>query len=107
MANFQRREGRDRESLMPPLVAMKCLCHLPSLREVCIPSTLLYIAPRAFAGCAQLRTFYKTGKSTTWRGPYARVDVFDKCEQLDKPKWLRFLPNANDKWREDFTEAVR
>ena len=79
-----------------------------SLREVCVPSTLLYIARRAFAGCTQLRTLYKTGKSTTWRGTYARVNAFDKCEQLDKPKWLRFLPpNAKDKWREDFTEAVR
>ena len=79
-----------------------------SLREVCIPPSLLYIARRAFAGCAQLRTFYKAGKSTTWRGTYARVNAFDKCEQLDKPTWLRFLPpNAKDKWREDFTEAVR
>ena len=69
---------------------MKCFCHLPSLREVCIPSTLRNIARRAFAGCTQLRTFYKTGKSTTWRGPYARVNAFDKCEQRDKPKWLRF-----------------
>ena len=47
------------------------------------------------------------GKSTTWRGTYARVNAFDKCEQLDKPTWLRFLPPKKDKWREDFTEAVR
>ena len=67
-----------------------------SLREVCIPPSLLYIARRAFAGCTQLRTFCKTGKSTTWRGTYARVNAFDKCEHLDKPKWLRFLP-PNDK----------
>ena len=34
-----------------------------------------------------------------------RSGHFDKCEQLDKPKWLRFLPsNANDKWRDDFTD---
>ena len=79
-----------------------------SLREVCIPPTLLYIARRAFAGCTQLRTFCKTRKSTTWRGTYARVNAFEKCEHLDKPKWLRFLPpNDKDKWREDFTEAVR
>ena len=69
-----------------------------SLQEVGIPPTLLYIARRAFAGCAQLRTIYKTGKSTTWRGTYARVNAFDKCEQLNKPNWLRFLPpNAKDK----------
>ena len=29
----------------------------------------------------------------------------DKCEQLDQPKWLRFLPaDANDWWREDILE---
>ena len=38
---------------------------------------------------------------------YAPVNAFDKCEQLAKPTWLRFLPpNAKDKWRDDFTEAV-
>ena len=79
-----------------------------SLREVRTPPTLLYIARRAFAGCVQLRAFHKTGKRTTWRGTYARVNAFDKCEQLDKPKWLRFLPpNAKGKWVDDFTEAVR
>ena len=79
-----------------------------SLREVSIPPSLLYIARRAFAGWTQLRTFCKTGESTTWRGTYARVNAFDKCEHLDKPKWLRFLPpNEKDKWRENFTEAVR
>ena len=81
--------------------------HCASLREVGIPATLLYIARRAFAGCTQLHKFYKTWKSTTWRGTYARVNAFDKCEQLAKPTWLRFLPpNAKDKWRDDFTEAV-
>ena len=66
-----------------------------------------YIARRAFAGCTQLRALCKTGKSKTWRGTYARINAFDKCEQLDKPEWLRFLPpNSKDQWREDFTEAV-
>ena len=78
-----------------------------SLQDVCTPPSLLYIARRAFAGCTQLRAFCKTGKSKTWRGTYARLNAFDKCEQLDKPKWLLFLPpNAKDQWREDFTEAV-
>ena len=73
-----------------------------SLQEVCIPPSLLYIARRAFAGCTQLRAFRKLGKSKTWRGTYV-----DKCEQLDKPTWLRFLPpNAKDQWREDFREAI-
>ena len=78
-----------------------------SLKEVCIPPSLLYIARRAFAGCAQLRAVLKKGKSKTWRGTYARLNAFDKCEQLDKPQWLRLLPpNAKDQWREDFREAV-
>ena len=78
-----------------------------SLKEVCIPPSLLYIARRAFAGCTQLRAVLKKGKSKTWRGTYARLNAFDKCEQLDKPQWLRFLPpNAKDQWREDFREAV-
>ena len=78
-----------------------------SLQDVYIPPSLLYIARRAFAGCTQLRAFWKTGRSKTWRGTYARINDFDKCEQLDKPTWLRFLPpNAKDQWREDFTEAA-
>ena len=44
----------------------------------------------------------------TWRGTYARVNAFDKCDLLEKPPWLPFLPpNAKDSWREDFIEAVR
>ena len=42
------------------------------------------------------------------RGTYARLNAFDKCEQLDKPQWLRFLPpNADDQWRDDFQAATR
>ena len=31
----------------------------------------------------------KKGKSKTWRGAYARLNAFDKCEQLDKPGGLQ------------------
>ena len=82
-----------------------------SLREVLLPPTLLYIARRAFAGCTQLRTFHKTGKSMTWRGTYAQANAFDKCGQLDTPKWIRFLPpntkGGCDKWADDFYEEMR
>ena len=89
-------------------IEQEAFLHCVSLREVYIPVTMLYIARRAFAGCTQLRTFSKAGKSATWRGTYARVNAFDKCDLLEKPSWLRFLPpNAKDNWREDFIEAVR
>ena len=88
-------------------IEQEALLQCASLQEVCTPPSLLYIARRAFAGCTQLRVFRKTGKSTTWRGTYARINAFDKCEQLDKPTWLRILPpNAKDQWREEFIEAV-
>ena len=74
------------------IIEQEAFFQCASLQEVCIPPSLLYIARRAFAGCTQLRAFCKTGKSTTWRGTYARVNAFDKCEHLDKPQWLRFLP---------------
>ena len=89
------------------IIEQEAFLKCTSLQEVCIPSSLLYIARRAFAGCTQLRTVRKKGKSTTWRGTYARGNAFDKCEQLDKPQWLRFLPpNTNDQWREDFHEVI-
>ena len=89
------------------IIEQEAFFQCASLQDVRTPPSLLYIARRAFAGCTQLRAFCKTGKSTTWRGTHARINAFDKCEQLDKPKWLRFLPpNANDQWREDFTEAA-
>ena len=79
-----------------------------SLQEVYFPPSLLYIARRAFAGCTQLRAVRKQRKSKTWRGTYARLNAFDRCEQLDKPQWLRFLPpNADDQWRDDFQAATR
>ena len=73
-------------------IEQEAFLHCVSLREVYIPVTMLYIARRAFAGCTQLRTFSKAGKSTTWRGTHARVNAFDKCDLLEKPSWLRFLP---------------
>ena len=89
-------------------IEQKAFLRDASLREICIPPSLLYIARRAFAGCTQLRTLCKTGKSTTWRGTYARVNSFDKYEHLDKLNWFRFLPpNDKNKWREDFTETMR
>ena len=89
------------------IIEQEAFLQCASLQEVCVPPSLLYIARRAFAGCTQLRTFRKKGKSKTWRGTYARVNTFDKCEQLDKPTWLRYLPpNAKDQWREDFREAI-
>ena len=85
------------------IIEQEAFLKCTSLQEVCIPPSLLYIARRAFAGCTQLRAVRKQGKSKAWRGTYARLNAFDKCEQLDKPQWLRFLPpNANDQWRDDF-----
>ena len=89
------------------IIEQEAFLKCTSLQEVCVPPSLLYIARRAFAGCTQLRAVHKRGKSKTWRGTYARLNAFDKCEQLDKPKWLRFLPpNAKDQWGEDFREAL-
>ena len=85
------------------IIEQEAFLKCTSLQEVCIPPSLLYIARRAFAGCTQLRAVHKQGKSKTWRGTYALLNAFDKCEQLNKPQWLRFLPpNANDQWRDDF-----
>ena len=88
------------------IIEQEAFLKCTSLQEVCIPPSLLHIARRAFAGRTQLRAVRKKGKSQTWRGTHARLNAFDKCEQLDKPQWLRFLPpNVEDQWREDFQEA--
>ena len=85
------------------IIEQEAFLKCTSLQEVCTPPSLLYIARRAFAGCTQLRAVRKQGKSKTWRGTYARLNAFDKCEQLAKPQWLRFLPpNADDQWKDDF-----
>ena len=89
------------------IIEQEAFLKCTSLQEVCIPPSLLHIARRAFAGRTQLRAVRKKGKSQTWRGTHARLNAFDKCEQLDKPQWLRFLPpNVEDQWREDFQEAI-
>ena len=89
------------------IIEQEAVLKCTSLQEVSTPPSLLYIARRAFAGYTQLRAIRKQGKSKTWRGTYARPNAFDKCEQLDQPKWLRFLPaDANDLWREDFLEPA-
>ena len=84
--------------------------HCSQLQQLCLSRNLRIIEQEAFlkcAGCTQLRAIRKQGKSKTWRGTYARPNAFDKCEQLDQPKWLRFLPaDANDLWREDFLEPA-
>ena len=75
-----------------------------SLTEVSLPPTLLYIARRAFAGCTQLHRFQRTGKSTTWRGTYSRANAFLRCDNLDLPKWVRWLPRNprdEDQWADD------
>ena len=76
-------------------------------QEVCIIPSPLYIVRRDFAGCTQLRALRKKGKSKTWRGTYARLNAFDKCEQLDKPKWFdscRQMPKISGE--KTFEEAI-
>ena len=79
---------------------LKCI----SLQEVCIPPSLLYISRRAFLQVARsFEQFVKRKKQNMARYLCPARNAFDKCEQLDKPQWLRFLPpNANNQWREDF-----
>ena len=77
-----------------------------SLREVRTPPTLLYIALRAATlHIAQNR------KENDLEEPYAKANAFDKCGQLDIPKWIHFLlSNTNcgcDMWADDFYEELR
>ena len=104
--------------------------HCSQLQTLNLSSKLRRIEQEAFLHCASLRGLHpsnsalhcsacfcwlratshilQTGKITTWRGTYARVNAFDKCDLLEKPPWLPFLPpTAKDSWREDFIEAVR
>ena len=79
---------------------LKCV----SLTEVSVPPTLLYIARRAFAGCTQLNRFQRTGKRMTWRGTYSRANAFLRCDNLDMPKWFRWIPRNpkdEDQWADD------
>ena len=66
-----------------------------SLTEVSVPPTLLYIARRAFAGCKQLNQFQRAGKCMTWRGTYSRANAFLRCDNLDMPQWVRWLPRTS------------
>ena len=65
-----------------------------SLTEVQVPPPLLYFARRAFGGCTQLNRFERTDQSLTWRGAYARANAFLQCDNLDMPKWVRWLPRS-------------
>ena len=80
-----------------------------SLTEVHVPPTLLYIARRAFGGCTQLNRFERTDQSWTWRGAYARANAFLRCDNLDMPKWVRWLPRSqedDDQWADDSFAAL-
>ena len=92
---------------LPPklrIIEQEAFLKCTSLNEVSVPSTLLYIARRAFAGCTQLNRFQRAGKSMTWRGTYSRVNAFLRCDKLDMPQWVRWLPRIpkdEDKWVDD------
>ena len=76
-----------------------------SLTEV----TLLYIARRAFAGCTQLCRFQRNSQSVTWRGTYSRGNAFLRCDNLDMPNWVRWLPRTQedeDQWADDSFAAL-
>ena len=84
-------------------------CASLTLTEVHVPPTLLYIARRAFGGCTQLNRFERTDKSLTWRGAYARANAFLRCDNLDMPKWVRWLPRSqkdDDQWADDSFAAL-
>ena len=86
------------------IIEQEAFLKCSSLTEVSLPPTLLYIARRAFAGCTQLHRFQRTGKSTTWRGTYSRANAFLRCDNLDLPKWVRWLPRNQrdqDQWADD------
>ena len=83
------------------IVEQEAFLKCTSLTEVSVPPTLLYIARRAFAGCTQLKQFHRTGKSKTWRGTYTRANAFLRCDNLDMPQWVHWLPRTpkdEDKW---------
>ena len=81
-----------------------------ALTEVSVPPTLLYIARRAFAGCTQLNRFQRTGKRMTWRGTYSRAKAFLRCDNLDMPKWVRWIPRNpkdEDQWADDSSGVLK
>ena len=86
------------------IIEQEAFLKCTSLTEVSVPPTLLYIARRAFAGCTQLKQFQRTGKCMTWRGTYSRANAFLRCDNLDMPQWVRWLPRTpkdEDKWIDD------
>ena len=86
------------------MIRQEAFLHCTSLTEIYAPPTLLYIARRAFGGCAQLYRFQRYGKSVTWRGTYARENAFLRCDNLDTPNWIRWLPRTQedeDQWADD------
>ena len=101
------------QSLRPPhklrIIEQEAFLKCTSLVEVSVPPTLLYIARRAFAGCTQLSLFQRVGKCRTWRGTYSRANAFLKCDNLDMPQWVRWLPRNRkdeDKWADDPFEVL-
>ena len=86
------------------MIQQEAFLKCASLTEVYVPPTLLYIARRAFAGCTQLYRFQRDGKGLTWRGTYSRANAFLRCDNLDTPKWIRWLPRNQkdeDQWADD------
>ena len=76
------------------IIEQEAFLKCTSLTEVSVPPTLLYIARRAFAGCTQLKQFQRTGKCMTWRGTYSRANAFLRCDNLDMPQSVRWLPRT-------------
>ena len=86
------------------IIEQEAFLKCTSLTEVSSPPTLLYIARRAFAGCTQLNQFQRVGKCMTWRGTYTRANAFLRCDNLDMPQWVRWLPRNRkdeDQWADD------
>ena len=86
------------------IIEQEAFLKCTSLTEVSVPPTLPYIARRAFAGCTQLNQFQRAGKCMTWRGTYSRANAFLRCDNLDMPQWVRWLPRTpkdEDKWVDD------
>ena len=91
------------------MIRQEAFLKCASLTEVHVPPTLLYIARRAFAGCTQLCRFQRNGQSVTWRGTYSRGNAFLRCDNLDMPNWVRWLPRTQedeDQWADDSFAAL-
>ena len=75
------------------------------------PANFAVYCSTSFCGLHATLHIPQTGKRTTWRGPYAEANAFDKCGHFDIPKWIHLLPpNTNsgcDMWADDFCEELR